>query len=404
VDLTDEHLARKELYDRETELQQFQKMEAVGRLAAGVSHEFRNLLTVMQGHTDILQSRVAASDSLRGEIDPIARAIDRASDLTAQLSAFGRQQPLELTLLNLNTVISDYMPILRRTLGESIEVRVELDPDLGLARADSHQLGQLLLNVVLNSRDAMPGGGRLVITTSPAELDESFPALGAPLTLGSYVQLSIADTGAGMSEDVRARVFEPFFTTKKPGKGSGLGLSTAHGIVRQLGGYIWLSSEPGRGTTFKMYLPRVFAGDSGLPTPPPGGDPPRQAPLTVLLIEDDAGVRNVERRLLEAAGHRVLEAHDADSAIAQVRGRTEALDLVMCDIMLPGRNGHEVVAAIRTLRPGIRALFVSGHSRDVLSSTGAAPGLTFLQKPFSAGDLKDAVRRALADVPPLPPR
>jgi two-component system cell cycle sensor histidine kinase/response regulator CckA len=398
VDLTDMHMTQQALRGGEYEMRQFQKMEAIGRLAGGIAHDFNNLLTVIRGYTDILLRRMPAGEPLRVEVEQVSRAVDRAAELTSQLLAFARRQPLAPTLISLNTVVSDFMPMLRRTLGEDIRVKVELDPDLGLARADATQMGQVLLNVVLNARDAMPDGGELTITTRDAELDATFPGAHAPLTPGPYVQLSIGDTGSGMDEGVKARVFEPFFTTKEVGQGSGLGLSTAYGIVRQMGGQIWLYSEPGRGTTFKIYLPRVFETEVAAPPPPPPGPGPI-APATLLVVEDDPGVRSIERRLLELAGHLVLEAEDYDSALELVRAYTAPIDLVLCDVVLPGRGGHEVVEAIRRLRPEVRALFVSGHARDVAARMGATADHPFLQKPFSAAELNAAVREALVDSP-----
>ena len=404
VDVTDSTMTQEALRAREYELRQFQKMEAIGRLAGGVAHDFNNLLTVIRGYTDILLRRVDEGAPLRLEVEQVSRAVDRASELTGQLLAFGRRQPMQPTLLNLNSIVSDFMPMLRRTLGEDIRVKVELDPELGLVRADATQIGQVLLNVVLNARDAMQEGGDLAVSTRVVEVDAAFPAGNAPLAPGTYAELAVGDTGTGMSEDVQARVFEPFFTTKEPGRGTGLGLSTAYGIVRQLGGHVRLYSEPGRGTTFKVYLPREFETAAPPPVPAPAVAAPPAGPAgTLLLVEDDAAVRVIERRLLEIAGHLVLEAHDYDSAVELVRAYAGVIDLVVCDVMLPGRTGREVADALRRLRPDVRILFVSGHSREIVQRLGAGADVPFLQKPFSAVELHEAIRRALGDVPPSPP-
>ncbi|MGH7725128.1 MAG: PAS domain-containing protein [Candidatus Eiseniibacteriota bacterium] len=394
VDLSDVKMTQDALRVREYELRQFQKMEAIGRLAGGVAHDFNNLLTVIKGYADILVSRLPPGTSGHGEVLEMAQAAERAAQLTGQLMAFGRRQSLDPVLLNLNGVISDFTPMLRRTLGEDLALSVVLDPDLGQTLADSVQIGQVLLNLVLNARDAMPNGGHITIETRNASLDAGFPGTHVPLEPGAYVQLSVSDTGIGMDEEIRSRVFEPFFTTKDPGRGTGLGLSTAYGIVRQLGGNIWVYSEPGRGTTFKIYLPRVFEPQA----PPPRLTPPADArgAETILIVEDEPDVRTVERRLLEARGYRVLEAEGYDSALGIARSHKGRIALVLADVILPGRSGRQVVEALQNTLPDLRVLYVSGHSSDIIVKRGELdPGLPFLQKPFSSAELADAIRRAL---------
>ncbi len=394
-DVSESQRTQDAMGELQSEVQQFQKMEAIGRLAGGLAHDFNNLLTVIRGNADILLARIPAGDPLRRDVEQVTRAVDRASQLTAQLLAFGKQRPMEPVLLSLNGVVSDFMPLIRRTLDEDVRIHVALDPDTGRMRADASQLGQVLLNLVINARDAMPEGGTLSITTRNSEIDTTFPGSPGPLAPGPYVQLSVADTGIGMDDSIRARVFEPFFSTKAPGRGTGLGLSTAYGIVRQLGGHIWVYSEPGRGTTFKIYLPREFETASPPVAPPPVAIPPPTAAATILLVEDEDAVRSIERRLLEIAGHVVLEAPHGEAAVAILRDHPGRIDLVITDVLMPGMTGREVVEATRRMRPNTAVLYVSGHSGDVLARVGGEADAPFLQKPFSAKDLHAAVGSAL---------
>ncbi len=395
VDLTDLRTTQDALRAREAELRQFQKMEAIGRLAGGVAHDFNNLLTVIRGYMDLLLMRLPESEPVREDALQVARAADRAAELTGQLLAFSRSRPIASALVDMNQVVSEFLPMLQRTLGENIKVEARLDSDLGVVRADAGQIGQVLLNLALNARDAMPEGGTLTIGTENAELDASYPGTHVPLPPGSYVRLSVGDTGIGMDEETRARVFEPFFTTKGPGQGTGLGLSTAYGIVRQHDGAIWIYSELGHGTTVRLYLPRVHDAFTA-PAPPapesvaaPGGE-------TILLVEDESAVRQVARRLLETRGYHVLEAEGGETALAHARVRALGIDLLLTDVIMPGMNGREVAEAVRALRPGLRVLYVSGHSGEVLNRLGGlGPGAHFLTKPFSTNELCDAVRKAL---------
>ena len=401
VDLTDLRTTQDALRAREAELRQFQKMEAIGRLAGGVAHDFNNLLTVIRGYMDLVLARLPESEPAREDALQVAKAADRAAELTGQLLAFSRSKPIAGTLIDLNRVVTEFLPLLRRTLGENIEIKADLADDLGVVRADAGQLGQVLLNLALNARDAMPSGGTLSLSTENADLDASYPGTHVPLPPGPYVRLSVADTGMGMDEETRARVFEPFFTTKGPGQGTGLGLSTAYGIVRQHDGAIWIYSEPGHGTTVRLYLPRIH----GAFAAPMAPDTPGARALggeTILLVEDEAAVRHVAHRLLESRGYKVLEADGGDAALAIVRAGDSKIDLLLTDVIMPGMNGREVADAVRALRPGLRVLFVSGHSGEVLNRMGGlGAGAHFLSKPFSTGELADAVRRAI-DGPPGP--
>ncbi len=394
-DVSESMRAQDAMGERQGEVQQFQKMEAIGRLAGGLAHDFNNLLTVIRGNADILLARIPAGDPLRRDVEQVTKAVDRAGQLTAQLLAFGKQRPMEPVLLSLNGVVSDFMPLIRRTLDEDVRIHVALDPDTGRMRADASQLGQVLLNLVINARDAMTEGGTLSITTRNTEIDTTSPGSPGPLAPGPYVQLSVSDTGIGMDQRIRARVFEPFFSTKPPGRGTGLGLSTAYGIVRQLGGHIWVYSEPGRGTTFKIYLPREFETAAPPVAPLPAEVPPPPVAATILLVEDEEAVRSIERRLLEIAGHVVLEAPHGEAAVAILRDHRGRIDLVITDVLMPGMTGREVVESTRRMRPGTAVLYVSGHTGEVLARVGGEADAPILQKPFSAKELHAAVRSAL---------
>jgi len=395
VDLTDLRTTQDALRARESELRQFQKMEAIGRLAGGVAHDFNNLLTVIRGYMDLLLVRLTDNPAAREDALQVARAADRAAELTGQLLAFSRSRPITGALVDLNRVVDEFLPMLRRTLGEHIVIESQLAPDLGPVRADAGQIGQVLLNLALNARDAMPEGGTLTIATENADLDASYPGTHVPLPPGPYVRISVGDTGVGMDEETRAHVFEPFFTTKGPGQGTGLGLSTAYGIVRQHDGAIWIYSEPGHGTTVRLYLPRVH-GDFTAPAPRAPLEAASAGGETILLVEDEDAVRHVARRLLETRGYQVIEADGGEAALAHARVAGQRIDLLLSDVIMPGMNGREVAEAVRQLRPGLRVLFVSGHSGEVLNRLGGlGPGAHFLTKPFSSAELCDAVRRAI---------
>jgi CheY-like chemotaxis protein len=369
-------------------------MEAVGRLAGGVAHDFNNLLTVIRGYMDLVLQRVQPGQPGRAEVEQVSKAAERASQLTGQLMAFGRRQAMQPVVLNLNSVIADVTPMLRRTIGEDVVLKTQLEPDLGGARGDVTQLTQVLLNLVLNARDAMPAGGEILIATGNVEYGGARTGAGATLEPGPYVYFAVSDTGEGMDTETRARVFEPFFTTKEVGRGSGLGLSTAYGIVRQLGGQIHVYSEPGRGTTMKVHLPRVFEHHATLPTAPPSDVP--GGTETILLVEDDNEVRLIERRLLEMQGYTVLEAANGDVAIGIARTYAGKIDLVVADVVMPGRSGREVAEAVRNLRPDTRVLYVSGHTGDFVKRREGLPDdAPFLQKPFSSTQLGAAIRAVL---------
>ncbi len=395
LDLTE----RKKL---ETQLYQSQKLEAVGRLAGGIAHDFNNLITVVTGQSGLLLEDPALPRDWRESVTAIGEAADRAALLTRQLLAFSRRQVLQPRTLSINEAICEMQGTVQRLIGSDVEIVTELAPDLGHVRVDPTQLQQIALNLVVNARDAMPGGGRLRFVTTNARIDadmaSEFPYA---VLIGDYVRLDVQDSGAGMEEGIVDRVFEPFFTTKARGKGTGLGLSTVYGIVKQSGGYIWVDSVPGQGTTFRIYLPRVAAGptdleSAGAAVPAPAEPSPDFAGETILLVEDEAGVRDLARRVLLAAGYRVLEAVDGEEAIALAREYRGDIDLLVSDVVMPGQRGPAVFRRLAADRPGLRALFMSGYSEEVLAlETFVTPVVAFLAKPFTPATLRQAVADAL---------
>jgi len=387
------------------QLRQSQKMEAIGRLAGGVAHDFNNLLTVIGGYASLLAESQAPGDPNAELASEIRQASDRAADLTRQLLAFSRRQMLHLHVLDVNTVVTRLERMLRRVLGADIALETRLAPELGAIKADAGQLEQVVLNLVLNARDAMPDGGRLAIETGEVVLSDGYAALHADVTPGRYVMLSVSDTGSGMSEEIRQRVFEPFFTTKELGKGTGLGLATVYGIVRQTGGHIVCRSEPGRGSEFQVYLPRV---ESAEPITAPLSPESRECAgdETVLLVEDDAMVRGFATRALERLGYEVLPAAHGEAALAVCAARARPVDIVVTDIVMPTMGGRELAQRLLLRWPGTRVLYVSGYTDDALLRRGVLePGTRFLHKPFTAASLGRAVRGTL-DINPIeaPPR
>jgi len=380
----------------EEQLRQSQKMEAIGRLAGGVAHDFNNLLTVIKGYAELLTDGCAEGDPRRGELEEIRKAADRAGALTRQLLAFSRQQVLAPKTLNLNQVVHSMEGLLRRLLGESIELSTALSKDVGQLRADPGQLEQVLMNLAINARDAMPRGGRLTISTANAEIDELYAREHPTIAPGRYVQLAVSDTGTGMDVETQAHIFEPFFTTKEMGKGTGLGLSTVYGIVKQSGGDIWVYSEVGVGTTFKVYLPRVDAPPEVSPAHGVAVAHRAPADATVLLVEDEAGVRALVRKFLERSGYRVLEASGADEALAAAQGHAGEIDLLLTDVVLPRMSGSELAKRLHELRPRARVLYMSGYTDDAIVHHGVlSAGAAFVQKPFTADSLARKLREIL---------
>ena len=378
----------------ERQLLQAQKMEAVGRLAGGVAHDFNNVLTAILGYTGLLLDGLPTLSPLRPDLEEIRKAAERAAGLTRQLLAFSRKQVLEMRVLDLNQLVVDMDRLLGRLLGEDINVVTNLDPTLGAVRVDLSQLEQVVVNLAVNARDAMPHGGRLMIETRNAELDDSYAREHTPVQPGRYVMLALSDTGTGMTPETMSHVFEPFFTTKEAGKGTGLGLSTVYGIVKQSGGYVWCYSELGHGTSFKVYLPRVDEPIDRLPAR--AATRPTHGSETILLVEDESELRALARRVLEKHGYTVLDADSAGAAMALERDHTGPIHLLLADVVLPGASGRMLADELLTRRADLKVLFMSGYTEDAIVHRGVlAANTAFIQKPFSADGLAAKVREVL---------
>jgi len=377
------------------QFRQSQKMEAIGRLAGGIAHDFNNLLTVIKGYSELALIKLKEGDPLKGNIEEIHRASQRAADLTRQLLAFSRRQILEFKVLDLNTILRDMDKMLLRILGEDIELVTLFAEGIGRVRTDPGQIEQMILNLAVNARDAMPNGGKLTIETSNIELNENYVRFHIAVKPGLYVMLSVSDTGVGMTPEVKERVFEPFFTTKEKGKGTGLGLSTVYGIVKQSGGNIWVYSELDHGTTFKIYLPRVEEEASTLLH----GDDKRSLPQgseTVLLVEDDLSVRGLVVQVLRENGYNLLEAANGNEALRMAQEYAGEIHLLLTDVVMPQMGGKELADRLKTLRPNIKVLFTSGYTDNAIVHHGVLePGIDFLQKPFSPAALAHKVREVL---------
>jgi signal transduction histidine kinase len=383
------------LRNTENQLVQSQKLEAVGRLAGGISHDFNNLLTVILGYTDISKRTLKEGDPLLRNLEEIGKASERAASLTRQLLAFSRKQVMQPKVFDLNTVVSDLKKMLRRMIGEDIELRVISEADLGNIKADPVQLEQVIMNLVVNARDAMPRGGKLSIETSNVYLDESYAREHVSVDPGEYVMLAISDTGCGMNEETRQRIFEPFFTTKESGKGTGLGLSMVYGIVKQSGGNIWVYSEEGRGTTFKIYFPRVTAEAEEYRRVGDTFEMPKGSE-TILLVEDAALVRTLARQVLETAGYKVLEAASAEAALTICEPNGTRIDLLLTDVVMPGMSGNDMSKILLARQPDMPVLYMSGYTDEAIVQHGVLEaGINFLQKPFSPGALALKVREVL---------
>ncbi|HYM76696.1 MAG TPA: ATP-binding protein [Candidatus Dormibacteraeota bacterium] len=389
----------------EQQLRQSQKMEAVGRLAGGIAHDFNNLLMVISGYSEFLLERLGGEPHLRGPAQEIASAAERASSLTRQLLAFSRKQMLAPRVVNLNDIATENLKMLTRMIGEDIDLVMIPGDGLWSVRADAGQIEQVIMNLAVNARDAMPSGGRLTIETGNTTLDEEYARLHSPLRPGDYVMVAISDTGAGMDSDTQSHIFEPFFTTKGQ-KGTGLGLSTVYGIVKQSGGYIWVYSEVGRGTTFKIYLPRVASLNepaAHVASSPAQFQKVEPGTETILLVEDEANLRYLARQYLEKQGYKVIEAADGAVAMQIAVAHEAVIHLLLTDVIMPGMNGRELAQRISEIRPNVKVLYMSGYTENVIGHNGTLDvGVRLLQKPFNLRDLNSKVREVL-DATPTPP-
>ncbi len=380
------------------QLQQAVKMEAVGRLAGGIAHDFNNLLTAILGAAELALEELDGSHPVRADVEEIRHSAGRAALLTRQLLAFSRRQVLRPEILNLNEVVTGMEKLITRLVGPGIATRYELAADLGTTRADRGQLEQVLMNLAVNARDAMPEGGALTISSANTALGERSPE-GQRVVPGAYVRLTVRDTGIGMSETVRQHLFEPFFTTKERGKGTGLGLATVYGIIKQSDGYIWAGGSPGAGAEFIIYLPRVEAAAEPPPPPLAPVDIPHRA-ATLLVVEDEPSVRRLARRVLEQEGYTVLAAANGEEALDLAAQHCGPIHLLVTDLIMPGLSGTQLARRVGDQRPDCRVLFISGYSNDAISRQGAlAPGASFLQKPFTRMELLQQVSRLLAGGP-----
>jgi PAS domain S-box-containing protein len=394
-DVTDFRRMEMERQKKEEQLRQAQKMEAVGQLAGGIAHDFNNLLTAINGYADITLKRLPEIDPLRQNVEQIRKAGLRAASLTRQLLAFSRKQVLQAKILDLNEVVQDMDKMLRRLIGEDIDLVTLPLRDLGKVKADPGQIEQILLNLVVNARDAMPRGGKITIETNNAYLDGVYAARHLSVQPGNYIRLSVSDTGVGMNERIRSQIFEPFFTTKEPGKGTGLGLSTVYGIVKQSGGSIWVYSEPGQGTTFKIYLPRVdevteFEESTDSQTVRGTG--------TILLVEDESIVRELSKTILEDLGYNVFVAENGVEALSVCKEIEEPIDLLITDVVMPEMSGRELTEEFAKLYPQTKVLYMSGYTDDAIVRHGILEQeMPFLQKPFLPDLLAHKARELLDD-------
>jgi CheY-like chemotaxis protein len=370
-------------------------MEAVGRLAGGVAHDFNNLLTVIMSYSNLLLQDFGTNDPRRDDLEQVQKAAAAAAALTRQLLAFSRQQVIEPRLLALEDVVAGAAKMLTRVIGEDIELVTILRKEPSTVRIDPGQLEQVIMNLAVNARDAMPTGGRLTIETTQVDLDDTYARMHWPATPGQFAMLAVSDNGVGMDEPTRARIFEPFFTTKEPGKGTGLGLATVYGIVQQSGGFIWVYSEPGSGATFKIYLPLVDQ-EAGLNEYPATARAGLRGMETVLLAEDASAVRAVVRQTLERHGYTVLEAPNGKAALDLAAKQADRIDLLLTDVVMPEMSGRRLAERFTALRPGVKVLYMSGYTDDAVLRHGVlGPGVAYLQKPFSPDVLAGKVREVL---------
>jgi PAS domain S-box-containing protein len=393
-DITDRREAQAALRKQEAQMRNATKMEAIGRLAGGIAHDFNNQLTVVKGYSEMLLRELPDDSPQHESVEEIRAAAQRAADLTNQLLVFGRKRALRAEVLDLNQVLREMGGPLARMLGEDIDLSVITDPDLGSVKVDRAQLQQMIVNLVVNARDAMTPPGKITVETANLTIEPGRFSERPSLAGGPYVMLSVADTGSGMDEETRRNVFEPFYTTKPQGEGTGLGLAMVYGLVQSSGGHIEVESEPGSGSVFRVYLPRVTSEQQASAATPAGPGTARQNGRTVLLVEDEEAVRHVLVRELRLAGYTVLEAADAREALPLGEHYTEPIDLLVTDVVMPGMKGPQLADKLISARPDMQVLFISGYSEPITLANNHEPHL--LRKPFSPSELTRAVRKALA--------
>jgi PAS domain S-box-containing protein len=379
----------------EEQLVHSQKMEAVGRLAGGIAHDFNNLLTIISGYDRLMLNALSPQDSMRGYAEEIARAAERATALTKQLLAFSRRQIIQPKVLNLNAIVDETQTMLRRLLGENTKLVAILQPTLGFVRADRSQFEQVLFNLAVNARDAMPQGGTITIETCNVDLDADYAKTHLGVQPGPYVMMAVTDTGIGMDAETRRHIFEPFFTTKPADQGTGLGLATVYGIVKQNGGDIWVYSEIGKGTTFKVYLPRVD-GETQAQTSPAAAGEPRRGTETILVVEDEKGVRQLIVTVLKQHGYRVLEAGDSLEAVQVSEKHQGDIALLITDVIMPHSSGRDLADRLLVARPSTKVLYISGYTENTILHHGVLESnIDFLAKPFAFETLLDKVREMI---------
>jgi PAS domain S-box-containing protein len=394
-DITERKRAEEERATLQEQFRQSQKIEAIGRLAGGIAHDFNNLLTVIKGYSQLSLVEAKDDSPLKEDLEEIKKAAEKAADLTRQLLAFSRRQILEMRVLDLNAILRNLDKMLHRLIGEDIELITLLADALGRVKTDPGWVEQIIMNLAVNARDAMPNGGKLTIETANVELDEAYARGHIAVKPGRYVMLSVSDTGIGMTPEVRQQVFEPFFTTKETGKGTGLGLSTVYGIVKQSGGNIWVYSEPDHGTTFKIYLPRVDEPADELKVKAVVEELPRGSEA-ILVVEDEEEVRKVAIRILKRQGYTVFDTPDGEGALVICEKQKEPLHLILTDVVMPGMSGRRLAERCRQIRQDFKVLYMSGYTDNAIVHHGVLEeGMNYIQKPFTVEDLARKVRNVL---------